>query len=103
MELEELVEGQYYFQITYPERTFTRPIIGSYEYLGTEEMESDDPKKEEETYYIFEHHPAYRNKAFEENRIAYTTEQVRQLSSIVGLKQELGEIIERQAHAEKNA
>ena len=103
MEPEELKEGQYYFQVTYPESTLTRPIIGSYEYKGTEELKSDDPEKKWETHYIFEHHPTYKYEAFEENRIAYTVEQIWHLSSIEGLRQELAEIIQRQNDVEKHS
>ena len=103
MEPEQLREGQYYYQVTYPESTLTRPIIGSYEYKGTEELESDDPEKKWETHYIFEHHPTYKYEAFEENRIAYTLEQIKHLSSIEGLRQELAQIIKRQADEEKHS
>ena len=101
MEPEKLTEGQYYYQVTYPENTLTRPIIGSFEYKGIEEVEFDYQDKKRETYYIFQHHPTYRHETFEENRIAYTPEQVRQLSSIDWLRQELEEIMERQAAEEK--
>ncbi len=96
MKPNELIKGHYYFQITYPERTLTQPVIGSYEFIETEKLESDDPDREWEVYYIFDHHPTYRYELEEENKIAFTFEQVGHLCSIEALQQELREIIQRQ-------
>jgi len=91
MQPDQLVVGRCYFDITYPDATLTKPIIATYEYVGEEELESDQGKSER--CYLFKFHPKYKSDdpdAIENGLIAYNINQLESLISIV----ELGAVLE---------
>src|SRR5210317_923973 len=85
-----LTKGQFYFSVSYPDSSFTKPIIASYEYVGEEMLENDDGKNEK--HYLFQFYPVYKSEnedAIENGLIAYTKAQLKGLNSMEGLMDEL--------------
>ena len=96
MRPDQLVVAHCYFDITYPDATLTKPIIATYEYVGEDELGSDQGKPER--HYLFKFHPKYKSEdpdAIENGLIAYTTEQLRSLIDITELRAELKSIHEK--------
>ncbi len=90
---ENLVEGRFYFMVTYSDVTLTKPKIASYAYAGTEQV-SDDAGIQT-TQYLFKYIPVYRSTETEElaeGYIAYPAEKLRDLNDIDGLLAELTEV-----------
>ncbi|HEX9626175.1 MAG TPA: hypothetical protein VGA00_04495 [Acidiferrobacterales bacterium] len=96
MRPDQLVVGHCYFDITYPDATLTKPIIATYEYVGEDELESD--QGEGEQHFLFKFHPKYKSEdpdAIENGLIAYTIEQLKSLIDIAELRAELKTIHEK--------
>jgi hypothetical protein len=96
MSPDQLVVGHCYFDITYPDATLTKPIIATYEYVGEDELESDQGGGEQ--HYLFKYHPKYKSDdpdAIENGLIAYTIKQLESLIDITVLREELKSIHEK--------
>jgi hypothetical protein len=92
----QLIVGHCYFDITYPDVTLTKPIIATYEYVGEDELESEQGSAEQ--HYLFKFHPKYKSEdpdAIENGLIAYTSKQLESLIDISELRAELKSIHEK--------
>ena len=85
-----LTKGQFYFSVSYPDSSLTKPIIASYEYVGEEILDNDHGINEK--HYLFKFHPVYKSEdedAIENALIAYTKSQLLGLKNLEGLMVEL--------------
>jgi len=83
---ESLIVGHAYFRVTYPEATLTKPIVGSYSYVGTEKLSEPD-----EVGYLFKFMPPYAPPETGA-LIAFSRGQLDDLNNIEGLISELAEV-----------
>ena len=91
MSPEELVEGQTYFVVTYPDPAMTKPIIASYEYIGTGELTDEAGT----TVHVFRHMPKFHSVETDSpavDRVFFPTDQLRDMNDIDGLMAELTEV-----------
>ena len=58
-----------------------KPIVASFEFVGTEETALEDSPEDFETYYLFRHHPPYHNDPFDGEVIAQSFEQTCELQT----------------------
>ena len=96
MRPDQLVVGHCYFDITYPDATLTKPIIATYEFVGEDQLKSDQGEPEHD--YLFKFHPKYKSEdpdAIENGLIAYTLAQLESLIDITELRAELKSIHEK--------
>ena len=52
MNVTSLRPGHFYFRVTYPDSTLMKPIVASFEFVGTEETALEDSPEDFETYYL---------------------------------------------------
>ena len=82
-----------YFMVTYPDAALTKPIIASYEYVGTEELTNEGGNLT--TQYLFKYMPVFRSTEtvdLADGYICYPAERLQDMNDIDGLLRELTEV-----------